>query len=189
MRPVVLTMLVLTTEIASPLRAARSEPFSWGKPGVSMAEYRRDAIECGRSGYYLDVSHTEAAGVFKDASRQLEANEAALPSTASLMSDPNPVMRLSAMNSVMNIVSRSAHIVESARPQERIHAIGTLMQGTVDECLRRRGYVRFKLTREQRSQLQHLHLGSPARHDYLFRLSADPAVLSAQAAEADPALR
>ena len=86
------------------------------------------------------------------------------------------------MNSVMNIVSRSAHIVQGARPEERMQAVGALMQGKVDDCLRSRGYVRFKLTRAQRNQLQRLHLGSPGRHDYLFRLSADPAVLSAQAA-------
>lgn len=182
MRPTILVMLLLTTQIAAPSIAARSEPYSWGKPGVSLAEYRRDAIECGRSGYYLDVSQTEAASVFKDASRQLESNEASLQSTASFMSDPNPGVRQSAMTSVMTMVARSAHIVEGARPKERMQQVGTLMQGTVDDCLRSRGYVRFKLTRAQRNRLQQLHHGSPARHDYLFRLSADPAVLSAQAA-------
>jgi len=182
MRAAIFTSLLACSGLATPLIAARSEPYSWGKPGVAIADYRRDALECGRAGYYMDVSHTEAASVFKDATKRLETNEAGLATTASMMADPNFAVRQSAMASVMNTIAVSAHIVEGARPQERIHEVGSLMQAKVDDCLKARGYVRFKLTPEQRNQLQRLHLGSPARHDYLYRLSIDPAVLQSQAA-------
>lgn len=138
-------------------------------------------MECGRKGYYLDVSNTEAAGVFKNASRQLEANETNLQSATSMMADPNPMLKAAAVYRVFSTVAMSGHIVEQARPQERMRDVQKIMQGQVDTCLRERGYVRFQLTRDQRKQLQRLHLGSPARHDYLFKLSSDPTVLVAQA--------
>jgi hypothetical protein len=169
--------------VSGPLFAAVSEPLSWGKPGVSVEQYRLDAVECGRTGYYLDVSGTEAASVFKAASKQLDANETNLQGAGMMLSDPNPGTRLAAMNAVASTVNRSSRIVEGARPQERMREVAMLMQSKVDNCLRSRGYVQFRLTDPQRKRLRHLHLGSPERHEYLYRLSSDPAVLSAQATQ------
>jgi hypothetical protein len=156
---------------STPVSSARTSPFSWGKPGLSIEQYRRDAVECGRAGYYLDVSNTEAAQVFKEGTSKLANNESDLQS---LLRASSPVLAL-------GIVTDSARIIEGTRPTERIAEVGKLMQGTVDDCLRGRGYVKFQLTAEQRKHLERLHLGSPERHDYLFRLSADPAILHAQA--------
>ena len=166
---------------STPLAAARTEAVSWGKPDITIEQYRRDAIECGRAGYYLDVSKTEAAHVFKAATGQLAANEASLPSLAMLAGDGPPEERRAAVMEVGDIVSRSAHIVDATRPQERIKAVGALMQGTVDGCLRERGYTQFRLTEAQRKQLGRLHLGSPARHAFLYGLATDPGVLRDQA--------
>jgi len=91
------------------------------------------------------------------------------------MDDPRYLYR------VMGIVNRSARIVENARPKERMKDVGNLMQAKVDDCLKGRGYIRFRLTAGQRKQLAHLHLGSIGRHIYLYRLATDPAVLKAQA--------
>lgn len=167
--------------VSAPLIGARTEAVSWGKPGVTIEQYRRDAVECGRAGYYMDVSDTEPAHVFKQATRQLEANEADLHSAAMLAGGGPPSERLAALAEVEDIVSRSTHIVEGARPQERMKTVGTLMQAKVDDCLRQRGYIRFRLTDAQRKQLGRLHLGSPARHAFLHGLATDPAVLSNQA--------
>ena len=167
--------------LSAPLVAARTEAVSWGKPGVQIEQYRRDAIECGRAGYYLDVSKTEAAQVFKTAAGQLGANEASLPSFAMLAQGGPPEERVAAAMAAADIVGRSAHLVDATRPQDRIKAVGTLMRGTVDDCLRQRGYIRFRLTEAQRKQLSRLHLGSPARHAYLYRLATDPVVLRDQA--------
>jgi len=175
--------VVIACLLSAPALCARTEPVSWGKPGVSIEQYRRDAVECGRAGYYLDVSETEAAHVFKAATGQLQANEASLPSLAMLAGDGPPEERRAAALEVGDIVGRSAHIVDATRPQERIKAVGTLMQGTVDDCLRQRGYIRFRLTEAQRKQLGRLHLGSPARHAYLYELATNPAVLKDQATQ------
>ena len=153
--------------LSAPVSAARTEPLSWGKPGVSIDQYRTDAITCGRLGYYMDASNTEAAHVFRNATGQLQANEANLAAL--------PPSQL------LNAVVMSAHIVEGTRPAERIKQVGALMQSRVDDCLRNRGYVRFRLTPDQRRRLGQLHLGSSERHIYLYRLATDSQVLSAQA--------
>jgi hypothetical protein len=59
--------------------------------------------------------------------------------------------------------------------------VGALMQSKVDDCLKSRGYVRFRLSDAQRRHLERLHLGSAERHIYLYRLATDPDVLRAQA--------
>ncbi len=153
--------------LSAPLAAAQTEATSWGKPGVSIDQYRTDAITCGRTGYYADVSGTDAAKVFKDATGQLEANEADLTNATG----PR----------IMDIVTRSARIVDGTRPEERMKDIDALMQAKVDDCLKVRGYVHFKLTDSQRKHLARLHLGSAERHIYLYQLATDPDVLKAQA--------
>jgi hypothetical protein len=158
--------LPLAALAATPVAAARTEATSWGKPDVSIDQYRTDAITCGRAGYYADVSGTEAAHVFKRATSELEANEAGLPGAS-------PDDRLSC-------VLTSGQIVQSTRPEERMKDVGQLMQARVDDCLRGRGYIHFRLTRDQRRRLEHLHLGSAERHLYLYRLATDPDVLKQQ---------
>src|SRR4051812_24713900 len=98
--------VALASLTCTPLAAATPHATSWGKSGVSMDQYRRDAGECGRAGYYLDVSKTEAAQVFKRATGQLQANETHLAAA-----DAKPP-------EILNIVTTSAHIVEDARPDE-----------------------------------------------------------------------
>jgi hypothetical protein len=157
---------LLATLPAGPLAGARTEAVSWGQPGVSIDQYSTDAVTCGRLGYYMDASDTEAAHVFRDATGQLQANEANLAAL--------PPSQL------LNAVVMSAHIVEGTRPGERIKAVGALMQAKVDDCLRSRGYIRFRLTTDQRKYLGHLHIGSPERRLYLYQLATDPQVLSSQ---------
>jgi hypothetical protein len=88
---------------------------------------------------------------------------------------------MAAQMELSDMVSRSAHIVENTRPKERMKDVGNLMQSKVDDCLKGRGYTRFKLTAAQRKQLSRLHLGSVERHIYLYQLATNPAVLKAQA--------
>jgi hypothetical protein len=167
--------------LSNPVAGARTEPLSWGKAGVSIDQYRTDAISCGRLGYYMDVSNTEAAHVFKDATGALESNEADLQSQAEMPLAGNPMDDPRYLYRVMGIVSRSARIVENTRPAERMKDVGNLMQAKVDDCLRERGYTRFKLTTGQRKHLGQLHLGSVERHVYLYQLGTNPDVLRAQA--------
>jgi hypothetical protein len=159
-------LLVVPTAV----RAAEPPVLSWGKPGVTLEAYRADAVACGRQGYYLDVSNTEAARVFKDASRQLDNNEANLASTA----------MTGGLDRAMQIANDSSRIVERTRPAERMKQVRTLLQDTVASCLQARGYTRFQLTRDQQRHLKALKLGSPERHAYLHGLASDPAILAAQ---------
>ena len=167
--------------LSAPLAAARTEPLSWGKAGVSIDQYRTDSITCGRAGYYMDVSGTEAAHVFKDATGQLQANETDLSTTAMMASGNAGGDRVGAEMRLYGIVARSAHIVENTRPDKRMKDVGNIMQAKVDDCLKGRGYIRFKLTSGQRRHLERLHLGSAERHIYLYQLGSDPDVLKTQA--------
>lgn len=147
---------------------AKERPMlSWGKPGITLDAYRTDAVACGREGYYLDVSNTEAAKVFKQASSQLQNNEASLSMGGSL-------------DRTIQIANDSSRIVERTRPAERLKDVRTLLQDTVSNCLRARGYTPFQLTREQQRYVQSLKIGSPARHAYLHGLASNPVILAAQ---------
>ncbi|WP_333573164.1 hypothetical protein [Sphingomonas sp.] len=147
--------------------AAERPMLSWGKPGVTLDTYRADAVACGRQGYYLDVSNTEAAKVFKQASSQLENNEASLSMGGGL-------------DRAIQVASDSSRIVERTRPAERMKEVRTLLEDAVSSCLRARGYTRFQLTVEQQRHLRSLKPGSQARHAYLHGLASNPAVLAAQ---------
>jgi hypothetical protein len=159
---------------ALPLTALPAHPpkpmTSWGKAGVAFETYRADAIECGREGYFADVSDTEAAKVFKDASRRLENNETALGLAA----------QTGDLNRVGNINAMSQHIVSSTRPRERMREVAGVMNGTVAECLAKRGYVRFTLTEAQEKALKAYPAGTEARHHFLHALASDAKVLAAQ---------
>lgn len=155
--------------VPTSLAAAKTEPVSWGKTGVSIEQYRQDAVECGRAGYYLDVSQTDAARVFKQASAQLDANENAMHSLAA---DPLDAA---------HVAGQSQHIVDATRPEERFAEIRKLQQDAVTKCLKDRGYRAFRLTRAQQAQLRGLKLGSVERRTYLYRLAVDPQVLAGQA--------
>lgn len=168
--PPLRSLVVMLALLPAPALAAERPVLSWGKPGVTLEAYRADAVACGRQGYYLDVSNSEAARVFKDASSQLDSNEASLASTA----------MTGGLDRAMQIANDSSRIVERTRPAERMQQVRTLLQDTVASCLQARGYTRFQLTRDQQRHLKTLKLGSPARHAYLHGLASDPAILAAQ---------
>jgi len=157
-------MLVLLPAAAL---AADRPVLSWGKAGVTLDAYRADAVACGRQGYYLDVSQTEAAQVFKQASAQLENNEASLSMAGDL-------------DRTIQIANDSSRIVERTRPAERMKQVRTLLQDTVATCLQARGYTRFQLTRDQQRHLRGLRPGSSERHAYLHGLASDARILAAQ---------
>jgi hypothetical protein len=161
MRQALRFALLCALAAPSALSAGKPHGISWGKTGISFEQYRGDAVECGRSGYYLDVADTEAAQVFRRATRVLEASEAnATPSVDTYIT--------------------SARIVEGTRPEYRMEDVRKLLQGTVDGCLIDRGYTPFQLSQAQRKQLGRLKMGSPERHAFLYKLATDPEVLSAQ---------
>ena len=159
-RSVVAALVVAS--LASPALAAPRPQESWGRAGVSLEDYRKDAVECGRTVYYADISQNEHAQAFVTGTKRMEAT------------DGLPI-------DFLTLAHRYGQIQASTRPEWRLRELERGMQSVLEICLQRRGYVKFQLTEEQRDDLGHLKKGSPERHAYLHRLASDPAVLSRQA--------
>lgn len=158
--------VVLGAILFSPAALAASAPReSWGKAGVSLDRYREDAVLCGRQAYYLDVSDTLAAKALARASSQIENLPSNINETTS-----QPVSGAEAI----------AMAVQGARPEQRFREIAALQKSALEKCLTSLGYVRFRLTEEQRGHLSKLRGGTPERHAYLHSLASDPKILSTQ---------
>lgn len=168
MRRSSVALLIPLTAVWASAASSRQAPLeSWGKAGISFEQYRSDSVECGRAGYYLDVSNTEAAKQLVSASRQLDAI------TRGAGVDP--------MDDAVIYATQQQRIVNAANPDRQFKTVKDLLQATVDECLKNRGYSRFELTSEQQHSLRKLKIGSEERHIYLYRLASDPTVLASQA--------
>jgi hypothetical protein len=159
---------------AAPASAAPKPVDSWGRAGVTYETYRNDALECGLLGYSADVSRTEQAQAFVTATRQLEA-----------IDNPNFAANATSAAGVTGLAVEQARRYEQVRrgirPEKRMEEIKAAMVGVVEDCLRERGYVQFRLTDEQRETLSHLDRGSEERREFLYRLASNAEVLSAQA--------
>lgn len=180
---------------ASLVARADSAPLpqeSWGKAGISFAQYRGEAIACARRGADLDVSHTEAAAILIDASRKIDTiTETGLPNSGNQQADIFPSAGAAAGSTLdlsydpgmarsLELSHRHGEILAAARPEKQIHDVGVLMRAAVARCLSELGYRRFRLTREQQRHLAGLRRGSDARQYYLFSLASDPRVLGEQ---------
>ena len=174
--------LVLATAAAS----APAPQESWGKAGISLAQYRQDALECGLQGYYTDISKTDDAKAFVQASRQLDAvtNGASAPNT--IGGSATGPASTDSIDQMVRYANQQQRIVENVRPNQRFRTIKQMLQSRTEHCLAGRGYSKFRLTDDQRHELRHLKFGSEQRRDYLYRLASDPAVLQTQAASAKP---
>lgn len=166
------SILVLAVALAGQATAAPKAPKeSWGRAGVSFDQYRRDAVECGRQGYYLDISKTDDAKAFVRGSRELDdATQSA--STAAPGADP--------VDTAVVQANQYERIRLSVQPERRMDHLKTVLQSTVDQCLTQRGYSRFRLTDAQRHRLGKLPIGSAQRQAYLYGLASDADVLTAQ---------
>ncbi|KQR83153.1 hypothetical protein [Sphingomonas sp. Leaf343] len=147
--------------LAGGLVVAATKPpqTSWGKPGVSIDQYRIDSFECAKTGYFADVRDTQQA---KDAIRVLETADREINNGDEL--DPNArVLRMRAL-----------------RPDARVREVGKVLTNVVERCLSDRGYRRFALTRAQAKSLGKLPAGSLNRQLYLHSLASDPRVVAEQ---------
>src|SRR3954451_20842238 len=182
----VLAIPLLILVLATPAMSAPAPQESWGKAGVSLTQYRRDALECGLQGHYLDISQTDDAKAFVKGSRQLDVvtSGASAPSTTGA-SGTGPAMTDS-VDQMVRYANQQQHIVDSVQPERRFHSIKRTLIATDEQCLVQRGYSKFRLSDEQRSRLRKLKFGSEERRDYLYRLATDPAVLQNQPVATNP---
>lgn len=167
--------------IALPAFAAPAPQESWGKAGVSLAQYRQDSLECGLKGHYTDVSNTQDAKVLVDASRQLDTMQSTFAPNTTGSSGSGPAST-DVASQMGQYAATQQHIVYNARPQLRYRNIKHTLEAATAECLVQRGYSKFALTGEQRRALRRLQPGSDQRRAYLHAIASDPLVLSHQSA-------
>jgi hypothetical protein len=155
----VIAAICLSAVVAAPASARYVGPGaakSWGKPGVSLADYRGDAVDCGRQAAALDVAGSNPAEALVLASRMID-------------NAPDAATAIDAMR--------------IASPERNFLKVGDMLQAELERCLAGRGYHRFKLTSVQRHKLAKLPIGSDARHAYLHSLASNPDVLARQAVD------
>jgi hypothetical protein len=158
-----IAVVALAVVLPAAATAAPAPPFSWGKPGVSLAAYRTESVDCAMRAYYTDVADTNGAKNFVQGSRLIETYAGAPGDTLG--------------NALM-----IGTIVQGVHVDESLKQVKNFQLDLVNKCLIEHGYHRFRLTDEQRKHLEKLKIGSETRHTYLYHLASDPAVLSAQAA-------
>ena len=159
---------------------------SWGKAGVTLAQYRSDATYCGLQGYYTDISKTDDAKAFVKASKQLDAITAGASAPMTLESNATGPDSTNAADQAAEYADQQQHIVENVRPDERYKSIKKTLVANTEECLEKRGYSKFELTDAQRHALRRLKVGSDERRAYLYSLASDPAVLANQKSAEQP---
>ena len=172
---------------ATAVAAAPAPKESWGKAGITLAQYRQDALECGLQGHYTDISQTDDAKAFVNASKQLDAvttGGASVPMT--IESNPGGPDMTNATDQMAAYAAQQQHIVDNVRPDERFKSIKRTLESKADQCLISRGYSKFALTDEQRHALKKLKAGSDERRAYLYSLATNPAVLQSQKVAARP---
>lgn len=173
MRWTLIVMLALGAT-ATAQGASKAIKQSWAKPGVTFDEYRTDAIECAKQGYYLDISQTEDAKAFVRGSRELDA---ATESTTNGGPGADPLSGASAdaaVDAAVRTAKQQELIRSSIQPERRIDHLKTVLQGATDECLRKRGYTLVRLSDEQQRHLRKLAIGSTERRTYLHAIATDP---------------
>lgn len=152
--------IIVTLAMVHAMPAAARPPgdTSWGKAGVTLADYKADALACGLKGHNTDVADTEAAAVLKRASSDLRSNEANLVNESA--------------ETQLGTVLTSARIVEGARPAKRFREVKAVQLDAVSRCLSERGYIRFRLSEAEAAQLKRLARGSEARRQFLHALAS-----------------
>ncbi|QZH76313.1 MAG: hypothetical protein JY451_07190 [Erythrobacter sp.] len=173
MRTLILPSLAFAASLAAP---AQAQDASWGLAGVSIEDYRTDAVECATQAYYTDLSQTEDAEVFRRATSRLEA----LEGTAGTGDAAGGAFAGGIDSLTLQRAQQEAQIVESTRADRRFRDLREILQDELEACLIERGYRQFALTAEQREALEDLDRGSDARRTYLHSLASDSAVLDAQ---------
>jgi len=168
--------IACTSASAVPVKAIRE---SWGKAGVTLDQYRADALTCNREGHDLDISNTDEAKAFVTASKQLDSMQGA---TVYQVPPPNG----DPTAPIIDFASQQKHVIESINPEAKMRRIGRTLQSAVDQCLIARGYHKFRLTAAQTKKLGKLKIGSDERRQYLYSLARDPQILASQAEDQAP---
>jgi hypothetical protein len=168
------TAICSSAQAVSP-SAAKTYRTSWGKAGVTLEQYRKDAVYCGQHASGMDLTGSDPAKALAVASRMMDAEPNASPvAVRDAQQPPGPGMDALAM------AGAAPSAMQMVGPERQIAKAGDLMKGELEHCLARLGYREFRFTAEQRRSLNKLPVGSEARHAFLHKLASDPHVLEKQ---------
>jgi len=133
---------------------------SWGKPGVTLAQYRADASECANLTYRSPITLHP------------------LPALGGYGGMVLPVALWT------HFTPGKAQLYTTTIAEGLKHAawmdVSEQLQAVLDQCLVEKGYSRFRLSSEQMDRLSHLKPMSPERLQFLYRLGSDATVVTAQ---------
>jgi hypothetical protein len=171
-----MTMRITTALLALALSAcaAPAAQTSWGKPGVSMADYRLDSAQC-----IIEASGNGPTQV-ADTSKSSDSNQTS--NTSESRGGTNGPGGLTPGGAIVYSGSASAEDANQAAIQQRAQQMSAkrAQKLGVERCLTSRGYRQFRLTPEQAAHLAKLPEGSAERRTYLHSIGSDPAVIAAQ---------
>lgn len=177
--PIVLVCAAAAAFAAAPAAARLVSPglgISWGKAGITLAQYRADAIQCSQHAAATDLANTDPAKALVLGSRMIENDPTVGPSATI-----DPTAGPTAVPGALQDAGSTAGVVQMIGPGRQIAKAGDILERAEERCLLGKGYRKFKLTSEQKHRLSKLPLGSDARHAYLHSLASDPDMLTRQA--------
>lgn len=180
MRPIFAISLFLF--VAGSASGSPAPQDSWGKAGVSFAQYRQDAVDCAVEGYNLDISKSDDAQAFVRASSELDS----LPGPVINQTIGTGPGSTSTVDVVSNFANIQGHIIDNLRPEQRFKSIKQMQLAKIGSCLIGRGYSKFRLTQDQQHRLNKLKLGSDQRRTYLYSLASNADIIASQKAPSQP---
>jgi hypothetical protein len=174
-----MTMRITTALIALALTgcATSAGVTSWGKPGVSMADYRLDSAQC-----IIEASGGAPTQGADSSVDRKSADPNQTSNTSESRGGTNGPGGLASSGAIVYSGSANPEDANQAAIQQRAQELSAkrAQKMVMESCLASRGYHQFRLTPEQAAHLAKLPEGSAERRTYLHSLGSDPAVIAAQ---------
>lgn len=170
-------MRITTALIAIAALSACAAPAgmtSWGKPGVSMTDYRLDSAQC--------IIEGSGGGPTQSADNRKPGDPNQTSDTSGSRGGTNGPGGVAPGGAIVYSGSANPEDANQAAIQQRSQELSAkrAQKLGLEQCLASRGYRQFRLTPEQAAHLASLPEGSAERRTYLHSIGSDPAVISAQ---------
>lgn len=189
------TILVVAMAAVMAGCAAQGPKTAWGKANVSKQDYGTDVGMC--TGYAAMASAGNGANTAggvngQNNSMPTKAGEGAggggtgqQPAPSGPQNNAGGSGAAFPTGSGAYRESMSDDMVTRAATQQRTQQMAAkrAQQMALSSCLNERGYTEIKLTAEQRAELGKMKEGTKEYLEYLYKLGADPAVISSQSAK------
>jgi hypothetical protein len=150
--------------------ATNAHNTAWGKANVSKVDYGTDVGMCN------GLASLESSGNGANTAGGMQGTKGSGASTA------NAGGSLGTLGGGTYTGTASPDLVNRAATQQQSQEMAAkrVRDETLTRCLVERGYSKFALTPEQNAELAKFKVGSNEYHEYLYKLGADPAVLTKQ---------